>query len=117
MLQFTEGHEIQVCLEAVDMRKSIDGLLAKIADCFDKEAQSKTVFVFCNKAKDKVKLLVWHKNGFVLVYKRLERGRFKLRLERNGKLTINNQQLSWLLAGLEFQLMNEFNELSYRDYY
>ncbi len=116
MLQFEKGYQIQVCLEAVDVRKSIDSLLAKVVDFFDLPEQSKTVFVFCNKTKNKIKLLVWHKSGFVLVYKRLEQGRFKLRLERNGKLTINHQQLSWLLAGLKFQFMNEFNELNYRGY-
>ena len=116
-LQFDEACKVHVCLEAVDMRKSIDGLLAMVLDYFEASPQSQSVFVFCNKAKDKVKLLVWHKNGFMLLYKRLDRGRFRLTPQESGKLEISQAQLSWLLAGLEFQLMSEFKELDYSVYY
>jgi transposase len=117
MLKLTQDYQIQVCLESTDMRKSIDGLLAKVVDYFEADAQSKTVFVFCNKVKDKVKILYWHRNGFAMLYKRLDRGRFKLRLQPSGRIAVSEEQLEWLLAGLDFQLMEEFNELDYRNYY
>jgi transposase len=116
-LSFESDYQVLVCLEPVDMRKAIDGLVAEVVEYFELEPQSKTLFVFCNRAKNKLKLLVWHKNGFMLLYKRLDKGRFRLRFQPDGKLAISQEQLSWLLAGLDFQLMNEFNELSYRAYY
>jgi len=58
------------------MRKSIDGLAALVAPLMGGDPFSGHVFVFIGKRRDKVKLLVWDRHGFWLVYKRLERGRF-----------------------------------------
>ena len=53
MLSILSDYQINVCLEPVDMRKSIDGLIAKVVDYFTEEVQSKTLFVFCNKGRDR----------------------------------------------------------------
>lgn len=100
------------------MRKAIDGLNACVADHFPESAQSGSLFVFYNKAKDKVKILYWNKNGFILHYKRLERGRFKCqKSDENETMEITEEQLEWLLAGLDFTLMHQFSELNYSHYY
>ena len=65
-----------VCIEPVDMRKQIDGLAQMVAAVFAADALSGQVFVFLGKRRNKVKLLWWDRNGFFLLYKRLERGRF-----------------------------------------
>jgi len=65
-----------VCAEPIDMRKSIDGLAALVAPLLGRDVFSGGVFVFVGKRGDKVKLLVWDRHGFWLLYKRLERGRF-----------------------------------------
>jgi len=117
MLSVGESTQIYVALSPVDMRKSIDGLVALIVDDFNASPQLGHVFVFCNKARNKVKLVYWDRNGFVLHYKRLDKGRFRIKRNRTGRLEISAQQLQWLLAGLEFQLMQEFNELNYTHYY
>lgn len=62
--------------DAVDMRRGVDGLLQLVTDAFSHSAFSGHVFVFIGKRRDKVKMLWWHSTGFVLLYKRLERGRF-----------------------------------------
>ena len=71
--------EIQVylCREPVDMRKSIDGLSVLVQEAMALNPFDRAVFVFCNRARDKVKILAWERNGFVLWYKRLESERFK----------------------------------------
>ena len=76
-----------------------------------------SVTVFYNQARDRVKCLSWDKNGFVLYHKRLERGRFKMSKRADGVQTINQNQLEWLLAGLDFQLMNEFDSLDFTHYF
>ena len=63
--------------EKVDFRKSIDGLSELIHAC-DLGDVYKDVFVFANRRVDKLKILAWHKNGFVLLYKRLEKKRLNL---------------------------------------
>ncbi|WP_095210132.1 IS66 family insertion sequence element accessory protein TnpB [Endozoicomonas ascidiicola] len=63
--------------EYVDMRKSIDGLAALIEQEVGQSHFSQVIFVFCNRQRDKVKILYWERNGFVLWYKRLEKFRFK----------------------------------------
>jgi transposase len=75
------------------------------------------VYVFYNGQRDRVKCLFWDKNGFVLYHKRLERGRFKMNKRADGTYVITQNQLDWLLAGLDFQLMNEFKGLDFTQYF
>ena len=71
-----------------------------------------SVYVFYNKERNRVKYLLWDRNGFVLYQKRLERGRFKLSLGKNqGCNMISQAQLDWLLAGLDFDLMAQLYAL------
>lgn len=58
------------------MRKSIDALAQLVASCMGMDPLSGQVFVFIGRRRDKVKLLVWDRHGFWVLYKRLERGRF-----------------------------------------
>jgi transposase len=61
----------------VDMRKSIDGLAALVENNLELNPMQDAVFVFCNRSHDKIKILYWERNGFVLWYKRLEKQKFK----------------------------------------
>ena len=60
-----------------DMRKSIDGLAAMVSLSFGQDLFSSSLFVFCNRRGDKIKILYWEHNGFWLCYRRLERGKFR----------------------------------------
>ena len=95
-------HDVQVYLyaDAVDMRKSIDGLAVLVEQEMQLPLMADALFVFCNRSRDKVKLLYWERNGFVLWYKRLEKQRFKW--PKVGEtLTLNGQELNWLLDGFD----------------
>ncbi len=110
--------DIYLASRAIDMRKEINGLSLLVAERLEKSPQAAAVYVFDNKQKDKVKCLWWDKNGFVLYYKRLERGRYKIpKVLPEVAMTLNKEQLSWLLAGLDFHLMQEFPELDFSHYY
>lgn len=117
MLVISEATEIHISNTPVDMRKAIDGLCVLVIEMLDKSPQEDALFIFYNKAKDKVKIFLWHKNGFILFYKRLERGKFKIPTKIEMTLTITKEQLSWLISGLDFMLMDEFKELNYDNYY
>jgi hypothetical protein len=114
MLKVRKGIEIYICVIPIDMRKAIDGLSIWIADELKCSPQSGHLFIFFNRSRDKIKILFWDRNGFVLHYKRLEKHRFVVPPPGSPfPLTITETQLHGLLAGLDFQLMGEFSELEY----
>jgi transposase len=98
------GPETRVYLAcgATDMRKSIDGLAALVQARFQLDPFAPAVFVFCNRQRDKLKILYWEHNGFWLLYRRLERGHFQWPQAGQDAPTraISPRQLQWLLDGL-----------------
>ena len=71
MKMFVEPKCIYLHRDAVDFRKSIDGLVAIVEGELERDAYTGALFLFFNKAKDKLKLVYWDKTGFALWYKRL----------------------------------------------
>jgi len=106
---------VYLCREPVDMRKSIDGLSLLVQEAMALNPFEQAVFVFCNRQRDKVKILAWERNGFVLWYKRLEQERFKWpdRLQ-SDTLTLSGQELNWLLDGYDIALMQPHKALHYQ---
>lgn len=86
-----------------DMRKAIHGLSVLVIDSLASEPQNGEVFVFYNRGKDRIKALYWHHNGFCLLQKRLEQGRFKIpEVIEGSKLSLSEHQLKCLFEGLHF---------------
>lgn len=85
----------------VDMRKSINGL-SILVHVSGHDFDGDGVYVFLNRARDKIKILVKENNGFVLLYKRLDAGNFKLSLLSKTEIILTSQQLRWLLDGLDY---------------
>jgi transposase len=77
MLTLSEGTRVYLACGHTDLRKSIDGLAALVSQVFELDLFSNSLFVFCNRDRDKLKILVRDHNGFWLYYRRLERGRFR----------------------------------------
>lgn len=89
---------------STDLRKSIDGLAALVQEEFNLDPFSSSLFVFCNRGRDKLKILHWDHNGFWLYYRRLERGKFYWPSDRSSDpLKISPRQLRWLLDGLSLE--------------
>ena len=112
-----QAPSILVCTKAVDFRKSIDGLLGVVLSDLSVDPHE-NIFIFYNRSRDKIKILAWHKNGFMLLLKRLEKGRFFNAVDpTSGLLHVTPQQLSWLIAGLNWVTMTAWGELEYRDFH
>lgn len=77
MLGFHSAQRFYICATPIDMRKGIDGLCGVVRHLMEDDPLSGYVFIFFNKPRDKIKLLVWDRDGYVLYQKRLERGRFE----------------------------------------
>ena len=101
MLPFTNS-KIWLYPQPVDFRKQIDGLVMLLAGQLNQEPNSGQVFIFRSKRSDRIKLLFWERNGFWLLYKRLEKGRFKFPNNAASHFELSPDQLSWLLSGLDF---------------
>ena len=105
------GNEVQVYLysEPVDMRKSMNGLSILVEQEMDLSPNMDALFVFCNRGRDKIKLLCWERNGFIVWYKRLEKQRFRWPTA-DTTLNLTGQELNWLLDG--FDIFNNQPHLS-----
>ncbi len=69
---------IYVATERLDLRRSFDGLSGIVRDMLREDPLSGALFMFFNKAADRVKILWWDRSGYCLLYKRLERGTFRV---------------------------------------
>ena len=102
MFSFPPSVRVFLASEPVDMRRGHDGLFA-IVKSWGKDPFSGDLYCFVGKRRDRVKLLVWHRGGFVLLYKRLERGRFRIPRVQEGSRTaaLDATDLTMLLDGID----------------
>lgn len=88
-----------------DMRMSINGLALVAAETLGVDPVSEHWFIFCNRGRDKIKILHWDTNGFWLHYRRLEQGKFHWpgADADHQALEVTARQLRWLIDGLNWQ--------------
>lgn len=100
--------------EPVDFRKSINGLALIVEEQMQLSPYQDAVFVFCNRSRDKLKILCWDQTGFVLWYKRLEKDKFKWPRRHNyDVIQLNDEALDWLLRGFDIQTLTPHETLSF----
>ena len=103
MLSFGEK-AVYLCCGYTDMRKSINGLMVLVRNSFSQDPFSEALFVFCNKARDRIKILEWDTDGFWLYFKRLERGRFRWPEEGAEKtMALTNEELECLIGSAKLE--------------
>jgi len=99
MMTFGSGFRYFVYREPADMRKSFDGLCGLVRNAMQRNPLSGDVFVFLNRARTHVKLLVWDRSGFVLYAKRLEQGTFE-RPASSGDAPVTWAELTCMMEGV-----------------
>ena len=88
----------------VDFRKSINGLAGIVEAELELPVMNGALFVFCNKGRDKLKILYWDKTGFALWYKLLEKDKFKWPTKlATSTMSLSEHQLNWLLSGFDIE--------------
>ena len=92
--------KVYIACGRTDLRKSIDGLSAIVEKRFKLNAFGNNLYLFCGTDKSKMKVLYWDGDGFLLLYKRLENGRFKWPKDEIEVRELSTQELRWLLEGL-----------------
>ena len=84
-----------------DMRKGFDGLSGMVEEHFSESLFSGALFIFLNKRQNRVKILYWDRDGLALWHKRLERGKFQMPADKDGKsVELTPAELSMLLEGI-----------------
>ena len=84
-----------------DMRRSFDGLAALTRELLSREPLSGHLFIFRNRNADRVKVLFWDRSGYVLWYKRLERGTFHFPRSTTAAVEIDTAELALILEGID----------------
>lgn len=104
MLSLPPSVRVYLATEPVDMRKSIDGLAAVVKSQWRLAPDSGHLFVFLGRRRDRVKVLFFDTGGYVLYYKRLELGRFRLPVVPDGasQVKLESTDLVMLLRGIDF---------------
>jgi transposase len=106
VLSLPTSVRIYLARGATDMRKSIDGLAALTKQTLEQEPMSGHLFVFCNRDRDRIKILYWERSGFWLLHKRLERGTFAWPLPEGSEakqLEMPASDLAAMLGGIDLK--------------
>ncbi len=105
---------VYLCRDIVDFRKGINGLAILVEQELEQNPFSEQLFVFCNRSRDKVKILYWELSGFCLWQKSLEKAKFKWPIKsETGVITLTGQQLNWLLDGYDILRFKSHKPLRY----
>ena len=86
-----------------DLRRSIDGLATIVKAQLQLDPYSPALFLFCGRRSDRIKGLLWEGDGFLLLYKRLDNGRFQWPRNETQARLLTEQQTRWLLEGLRIE--------------
>ncbi len=100
MLKELSAENIYIVCGHTDMRKSIDGLAAIVQQQYKLDLFSSSAFLFCGRRRDRLKVLLWEADGFILLYKRLEDGKFNWPRSEQEVRNLTREQYIWLMQGL-----------------
>jgi transposase len=109
MLSLSNHTRIFVYSGPADMRKGFNGLSGLVAEHFNVELLSGHLFVFCNRSRDRIKLLYWDNDGLAIWYKRLESGSYQLPRcdNQSSAIEIDQTKLSLLLSGIDLNSVKQ----------
>ena len=103
ILHLSDHRHYHLYRKETDMRKGFDSLCGIIRNELDKQLMNGDAFIFINRPRTHLKLLVWENDGFTIVYRRLEKGAFEVpqfNLDQNS-LEITSDQLGFILKGIK----------------
>lgn len=107
MFTLTSSHRYYLYDQPTDMRKSFDSLSGIIRNQLDWDPMSGEVYVFINKQRNRIKLLHWEAGGFVLYYKRLEKGLFELPKAKANTLAVSWSTLMMIVEGISLDYLRK----------
>lgn len=112
-----DNTRIYLVTGVTDLRKGIDGYATIIQDNLHMNPYDETMYIFCNKEHNKIKILYWDKTGFWLLYHRLEKGHYKwIKDSETGNIQISKEQFEWLRQGIKIEQKTSIEKVNKKYY-
>ena len=99
--EFASVTQVYLITGYTDLRRGIDGLAEVVQGKLELDPYSQALFLFCGRRRDRIKGLLWEGDGFLLLYKRLDNGVFRWPRNETEARLLTEQEIRWLLEGLE----------------
>ncbi len=100
MFNIAKAQKIYIAVGYSDLRRGIDGFASLVQNTFHMNPQTNALFIFCGRRSDRIKALYWDNDGYILLYKRLEGGRYQWPRTAEELKELTPQQFRWLMEGL-----------------
>ena len=100
MFDLSKAQRIFIAVGYTDLRQGIDSFVTLVQNTFHMNPQTSTLFMFCGRRCDRIKALFWDGDGYILLYKRLESGRYQWPRNERELKELTMQQFRWLMEGL-----------------
>jgi transposase len=113
MILLPSHTRVFLALGSTDMRKSINSLSILVQATLQLDPFSGHLFVFCNRRHTMLKVLYWHRNGFCLFLKRLEKHHFNWPKSKREIMEVDARELGFLLEGLDIDSTHPHQSLTY----
>jgi transposase len=107
----TKAEKIYIVCGYTDMRKSIDGLAGLVQQNYQLNPFENSLYLFCGRKHDRIKALYWEGDGFILLYKRLEQGKYQWPRTPEAVRKLTTQEFRWLTEGLEIDQPKRIKKL------
>lgn len=119
MFSLGERHRYYLYNDWVDMRKGFNGLSGLVRNDLGMDPLTGDVYIFINRSRNRMKLLVWEQGGYVLYYKRLEQGRFRINKDAASQLSLEYswEELMLLVGGIERTSLRRHKRFSLKNRY
>jgi transposase len=114
MFRLSADLAIYLHREPIDFRAGINSLAILVEQSMQLDPMARAVYAFCNRRRNRVKLLLYDRSGFLLVLKRLEADRFYWPRGGAAVLNLTAEELHWLLDGIDLAAMRRHPERRYR---
>jgi transposase len=105
MLHLSSSCRYYLCREPTDMRRGFDSLSGMVSMQLQMNVLEGAIFIFINKKRDQVKLLLWEGDGFSMYYKRLEKGTYEIPVYEgtSSSVPVSSQELQLILQGISLR--------------
>jgi len=106
MFRLSADVRVYLHRDPIDFRCGIDSLAILVEQSMGLNPFERAIFAFCNRRKDRAKLLFFDRTGFVLILRRLEEDRFFWPCRREAVAHLTSEQLHWLLDGIDIEAVS-----------
>jgi transposase len=113
VFRFDENLKVYVHRDAVDFRYGMNSLSILVEQAMRLNPMDSSLYVFGNRRRDRIKILVWDGNGFWLMMKRLESDRFAWPDNETKIVTLSVEQLHWLIEGIDITAVQRHPKRNY----